>query len=89
MKKQAERAAPSLTPRQILEQLGRIALVEVWFELRDGRRMCLTRITQPEPTQAVLLEQFHWTLPQQPPPRVYAAEVAAADPPATPSSGPA
>ena len=72
LKKKAQRAAPSLTPWQILDQLGRIALVEVWFELRDGRRMCLPRITQPEPAQAVLLGQLNWTLPQQPPPRVYA-----------------
>ena len=49
LKKKAQRRAPSLTPWQMLDQLGRIALVEVWFELRDGRRMCLPRITQPEP----------------------------------------
>ena len=75
LKKKAQRAAPSLTPWQILDQLGRIALVEVWFELRDGRQMCLPRITQPEPAQAVLLEQLKWTLPQQPPPRVHARQV--------------
>jgi transposase len=83
LKKKAERSAPSLTPWQILDQLGRIALVEVWFELRDGRRMCLPRITQPEPAQAVLLEQLNWNLPQQPPPRVYAKDVPA-DGPETP-----
>ena len=49
LKKKAEHSAPSLTPWQILDQLERIALVEVWFELRDGRRMCLPRLTQPEP----------------------------------------
>jgi transposase len=70
LKKKAQRSAPSLTPWQILDQLGRIALVEVGFELRDGRRMCLPRITQPEPAQALLLEQLHWNLPHQPPPRV-------------------
>ena len=75
LKKKAQRAAPSLTPWQILDQLGRIALVEVWFELRDGRRMCLPRITQPEAAQAVLLAQLKWTLPQQPPPRVHARQV--------------
>ena len=75
MKKKAEHSAPSLTPWQILDQLGRIALVEVWFELRDGRRMCLPRITQPEPAQTVLLAQLNWSLPQQPPPRVYAKDL--------------
>ena len=77
-------AAPSLTPWQILDQLGRIALVEVWFELRDGRRMCLPRITQPETAQAVLLAQLQWTLPQQPPPRVHACQAPAIE---TPPSG--
>jgi hypothetical protein len=87
LKKKTERLAPRLTPWQILDQLGRIQLVEVWFELRDGRQMCLPRITQPEPAQAVLLEQLQWKLPQQPP-RVYVKNlptVAAArtSPPAT------
>jgi len=49
---------------------GGIALVEVWFELRAGRRVCLPRITQPEPAQAGELAQLNWSLPQQPPPRV-------------------
>ena len=80
LKKKAERRAPSLTPWQILDQLGRIALVEVWFELRDGRRMCLPRLTQPEPAQAVLLAQLNWNLPQQPPPRVYAQDLPPAGP---------
>lgn len=75
LKKKAERAAPSLTPWQILDQLGRLSLVEVWFELKDGRQLCLPRITQPEPAQALLLAQLNWALPQQPPPRVYAGNL--------------
>jgi transposase len=71
LKKRAERMAPSLTPWQIVDQLGRIALVEVWFELKDGRQLCLPRITQPEPVQALLLSQLNWKLPAQPPPRIY------------------
>lgn len=43
--------------------------------IRDGRRMSLPRITQPEPAQAVLLAQLHWSLPQQSPPRVYAKDL--------------
>lgn len=37
--------------------------------------MSLPRITQPEPAQAVLLAQLHWSLPQQSPPRVYAKDL--------------
>lgn len=75
LKKKAERIAPSLTPWQILDQLGRIVLVEVWFELSDGRRLCLPRITQPEPAQRLLLAQLNWQLPEQPPPRIYAKDL--------------
>jgi transposase len=75
LRKKAQRIAPSLTPWQILEQLGQIALVEVWFELRNGRRICLPRITQPEPVQALLLQQLNWQLPQQPPPRIYSKDL--------------
>ena len=75
LRKKAQRLAPSLTPWQILAQLGQIALVEVWFELRDGRQICLPRITQPEPVQALLLQQLNWQLPQQPPPRIYAKDL--------------
>ena len=75
LRKKAQRIAPSLTPWQILAQLGQIALVEVWFELRDGRQICLPRITQPEPVQALLLQQLNWQLPQQPPPRIYSKDL--------------
>ena len=76
LKKCCQHAAPSLTPWALLDQLGRIVLVEVWFELRNGGTICLPRITQPEPAQAALLTQLGWTLPAQPPPRVYAAQAA-------------
>jgi transposase len=75
LKKCCQRVAPSLTPWALLDQIGRIVLVEVWFELRNGGTICLPRITQPEPAQAALLTQLGWTLPAQPPPRVYAAQV--------------
>lgn len=81
LRKKAQRLAPSLTPWQILAQLGQIALVEVWFELRDGRRICLPRITQPEPVQALLLQQLNWQLPQQPPPRIYSKDLPPASTP--------
>jgi hypothetical protein len=78
VQKCCQRAAPSLTPWALLDQLRRIVLVEVWFELCDGGTICLPRITQPEPAQAALLTQLGWTLPAQPPPRIYPAQAAAA-----------
>lgn len=78
LKQCCRKTAPSLTPWTLLDQLGRIVLVEVWFQLRNGGTICLPRITQPEPAQAALLRQLGWTLPMQPPPRVYRAQWAAA-----------
>ncbi len=75
LKHKLKAAAPGLTPWQLLDQFGRIWMVEVWFKLRDGRSLCLPRITQPEPAQAALLDQLGWRLPEQPPPRIYANQV--------------
>ena len=75
LKHKLRAAAPSLTPWQLLDQFGRIVLVEVWFKLRAGGCLCLERITQPEPAQAALIDQLNWPLPQQPPPRIYEHQV--------------
>lgn len=67
--------AQSLTPWQLLDQFARIQMIEVWFKTRDGRAVCLPRITQPEPAQMLLLHQLGWHLPEQPPPRIYQRQV--------------
>jgi hypothetical protein len=64
-------AAGSLTPAQVLHQLKQILLVEVWFDLRQGGKICLPRITQPENQQRLLLHRLGWSLPEQPPPKIY------------------
>ena len=63
--------AVSLSPRQMIELFRRVQLVEVWFDTVDGKRICLPRITMPEPEHQVILEQIGWRLPRQPPPRIY------------------
>src|SRR5207249_1985757 len=55
LKQKLKAVAPSLTPWQLLDQFGRIVQVDVWFKLRVGCAICLPRITQPEPAQAILL----------------------------------
>ena len=47
-------------------------MVDLEFDTRDGRRLTLARISEPEKAQAVLLLQLGWTLPAQPPPRIRA-----------------
>jgi transposase len=71
LKQKLKAAAASLTPAQVLHQLKQILLVEVWFELRDGGRICLPRITQPEDQQCLILHHLGWSLPEQPPPKIY------------------
>ena len=71
LKQRLRAAAPRLMPWQLLDQFSRIAQVEVWFQLRASGAICLPRITQPEPAQAILLHQLGWSLPEQPPPRIY------------------
>jgi transposase len=75
VKKNCQRIAPGLTPWALLDQLGRMLLVEVWFETRDGRWLCLPRITEPEAAEQALLRQLGWHLPTQPPPRVHQSQV--------------
>jgi len=76
MKQKLKAAAPGLSPWQVLDQFKRIVQVEVWFKLKAGGAICLPRSTQPEPAQAMLLHQMNWSLPEQPPPRIYRDQVA-------------
>jgi hypothetical protein len=68
--------APGLTPRSVLEKLAAMQMIDVHLPTTDGREVILTRYTQPEPEQGVLLEQLKLKLPQQPPPKITAAQVA-------------
>lgn len=72
LKEKLRRRAPGLTPRQLLDKLSAIQMLDVHFPTTDGRELIFTRYTQPEPDQQLLLEQLGWTLPQQPPPRLTA-----------------
>ena len=71
LKQKLKAAAAGLTPAQALHQLKQILLVEVWFDLRQGGRICLPRITQPETPQRLILHHLGWSLPEQPPPKIY------------------
>lgn len=71
LKRKLKAAATSLTPAQVFHSLKQILLVEVWFDLRKGGRICLPRITQPEKAQLLILHHLGWSLPEQPPPKIY------------------
>jgi transposase len=72
--------APGLTPRSVLEKLAAMQMIDVHIPTTDGRRVMLTRYTQPEPEQRLLLEKLRLQLPEQPPPRITAAQVPASKP---------
>jgi transposase len=76
LKQKLKASAPGLSPWQLLDQFKRIVQVEVWFKLKAGGAICLPRITQPEAAQAMILHQMNWSLPEQPPPRIYQGQVA-------------
>jgi transposase len=62
--------APGLTPRAVLDKFAAIQMLDVHFPTIDGRTLILSRYTQPEADQKILLEQLRLQLPAQPPPRI-------------------
>ena len=67
--------APGLTPRAVLEKLGALQMIDVQVPTSDGRELILSRYTQPEAEQKLLLEKLKLKLPQQPPPKITATQV--------------
>lgn len=69
---QLRRVAGGLTPRALLSAFETIELVDVHLPMSDGRTLVLTRRTQPNLDQRLLLQRLGWELPEQPPPRIQA-----------------
>ncbi len=64
--------APGLTPRSVLEKFGTVQMIDVHLPTTDGRKVIMSRYTQPEPELQVLLKQLRLSLPAQSLPRVTA-----------------
>ena len=75
LRKHLEPAAPGLSPKAVLEQLGAIKMVDVCLPTTDGRWLIMPRYTEPESEQSMLLEKLGLTLPPQPPPRIRAGKL--------------
>jgi hypothetical protein len=75
LKNKLKPVAGSLTPARASEVMGRMMMVEVWFDLQDGRKLCLLRDTHPETDQVLSLHHLTWELPSQPPPKIYAKDI--------------
>jgi transposase len=70
--------APGLTPRSVLEKFAAVQMIDVHIPTTDGRELCLTRYTQPEPELKLLLAKLKLMLPAQPSPKITAAQAALA-----------
>ncbi len=64
--------APGLTPRSVLEKFGSLKMIDLHLPTTDGRKVIMSRYTQPEPEFQMLLKQLRLSLPDQPRPRVTA-----------------
>jgi Transposase DDE domain len=72
--------APGLTPRSVFEKFAAVQMIDVHIPTTDGRELQLTRYTQPEPDLMLLLQRLKLDLPEQPPPKITAAQAADAAP---------
>jgi transposase len=64
--------AAGLTPRAVLDKFAMMQMLDVKFPTTDGRTLILSRYTEPDTDQKLLLEQLKLSLPPQPPPRITA-----------------
>jgi len=65
--------AGGLTPRAVLDKLAAVQMLDVHFPTTDGRILILSRYTELNADQKLLINQLRLTLPPQPPPRITAA----------------
>ena len=65
--------APGLTPRAVLDKLAAVQMLDVHFPTTDDRTLVMSRYTELNPDQKLLLQQLKLDLPSQPPPRITAS----------------
>jgi transposase len=70
LKQRCKQRATGLTPRSVLEQLKAMQMIDVSIPTVDGRWLKMSRYTQPDKAQQLLLAQLHLVLPPQPPPEI-------------------
>jgi transposase len=64
--------APGLTARAVLDKLAAVQMLDVHFPTTDGRTLILSRYTELNAEQKILVKQLNLDLPPQPPPRITA-----------------
>ena len=64
--------APGLTPRAVMEKFASVQMIDVHLPTTDGRKLILSRYTQPDTDCRLLLEKLNLNFPAQPPPKITA-----------------
>ncbi len=70
LKQRTRALAPGLTPRAVLEKFSSLQMVDLHLPTSDGRKLILSRYTDPEDDLKLLLQRLHLELPKQAPPKV-------------------
>src|ERR1700739_21596 len=70
LKQRLRSRAPGLTPRSVLDKMAAVQMVDVHLPTTDGRTVILSRYTEPEPDEALLLQTLKLILPGHTPPRI-------------------
>src|SRR5512144_2007903 len=63
LKNRARARASGLSPRAVLDKFAALQMVDVHLPTTDGRHLILSRYTEPEPDQKLLLQQLGLHLP--------------------------
>ena len=66
----ARKHAPGLTPRQIIDKMKTVKMVDVDMPTTDGRVVTLPRYVEPKEDIALMLGALGFSLPPQPPPKI-------------------
>ncbi len=77
LKQRLRALAPGLTPAAVLEKFAAMQMVDVHVPTTDGRHLVLSRYTQPDQDQKLLLQEMKLALPAQPPPKITASHARA------------
>ena len=59
-----------LTPRQPLDQFGKVQMLNVVFRTTDGRKLVMSRYTQPDDSLKLLMARMKKEFGAQPPPQL-------------------
>ena len=71
--------APGLTSRQALDPFGKVQMLDVVFPTSDGRKLVMSRYTQPEDALKLMMARMKKEFGEQPPPKLMAGGQAGGD----------